>query len=99
MNDEELYNWFRENFEARVDEHMIKQNGRVDVDLMPKTEIGEMLDIEFGQLFRMHINGRTKFLVGFPIWDFLKKFYNIKDGQIEMVSRKIYDEIWKDYYR
>jgi hypothetical protein len=94
MNEQQIIDWIFENFDLVWD-----QKYRDDLNFIPKTEIGEMLDAEFkrsGEWSDSYnfINAMGTYLSTiFPIYGFLQKFYNVDDADFDSVMVNLYKKI------
>jgi hypothetical protein len=90
MTKEEIKDWVYENFEVVLDEHTYEVYGRVDVDFVPKSDIGHLLDSEFANNFNMYLRGPHGEPYCAPIFEFLMKFYNVDEVSLKEALGSIY---------
>jgi hypothetical protein len=84
MNEEEIYKWILENFEIGKDPGF-----KYVFNLIPKTEIGEMLldeEVREGNIDEIRF---TKLYAVNRITDFLYKFYNVDPNITTTVLKDI----------
>jgi hypothetical protein len=87
MTKEEVYNWVFENFDIVKD-----PDATYIYDLVPKTDIGRMLDEDFrnrsGLKYGFYMN-RVGSVNGDEIENFLHKFYNVSSETVKYTFRQI----------
>jgi len=104
MTNEELKQWFYDNFEFTYDKHASILSGgqRIDFDMAAKSDIGYFLYDEWfengvGEDKPMYIKGvkdQTD-LIAWPIYDFLSRYYNVGADKVDRVVQELHREIKK----
>jgi hypothetical protein len=95
MTEEELYNWFYENFDLEYRSYVPGSDENRKIILKPKTEIGEFLRETHrrkrSETSELSINLLGTFLSE-EIFTFLKQFYNLTNntiwGTIKIISKE-----------
>ena len=99
MTDEQLLEWLFLNFKIQPDVDYYERSGRFDVIMIPKTDIAEMLDDEFNSSIPMYVDGDIKSGICWPIFEYLEKFHNIRQIDVNIVLQQLYDQIYLDFHK